>query len=307
MKGARVSRLIVTTNNQICVAEYSEQSRDWTLHRLWSRFAMFYGCDWDERYVYIAARDSPHFGGKNGETILRFDRSLRFVDVWYRSRQVLDMHQICTVAGSLWITNTYHNGVRIIDLENRIEKDYFPYHNGTTPGSFDPGDRNHFNTIRYDGKQVFMLASNNTVQPGLRKRKSKSRVLVVDPRTLRITADVAVRGMAGHDLWIEDGALRTCDSARGVICGPENAAYARVEPWLRGVAISDRIMFMGKSAQAARHQRAVGNGQILAIDRTTQTIVSRTEIAGSGGVYDMMLLDEPDLARFGKAPFCLER
>ncbi len=298
-----MSRLIVTTNNRIYLVEYSARSRDWTIHGLWSRFALFYGCDWDEHHIYVAARDSPHFGGKHGETILRFDRRLRFVDVWYRSRQVLDMHQICTVDGSLWITNTYHNGFRIIDLDTRIEKDYFPYDNGTTPGSFEAGDRNHFNTVRYDGKQVFMLANNSVVREGLRTRKSKSRVLVVDPQTLRITRDVAVRGMAGHDLWIEDGALRTCDSARGVICGPENAAYATVEPWLRGVAITDRIMFMGKSAEVPRDQRATGHGQLLAIDRKTQKIVSRTDIAGSGGVYDMMLLDEPDLARFGKAPF----
>lgn len=302
-----MSRLIVTTNNQIYLVEYSEQSRTWKLHRLWSRFAMFYGCDWDERHIYIAARDSPDFGGKHGETILRFDRSLRFVDIWYRSRQVLDVHQICTVDGSLWMTNTYHNGFRIIDIETRVETDYFPYDNGTTPGSFEMGDKNHFNTVRYDGKQVFMLANNNVVRAGLRQRKSKSRVLVVDPRALRITKDVAVRGMAGHDLWIEDGAFRTCDSARGVICGPENASYASVEPWLRGVAITDRIMFLGKSFQAAREQRAAGNGQLLALDRKTQKIVSRTEITGSGGVYDMMLLDEPDLARFGKAPFRVEK
>jgi hypothetical protein len=298
--------LIVTTNNHIYLVEYSEQNRDWKLYRLWSRFAMFYGCDWDERHIYVAARDSPDFGGKHGEAILRFDRSLRFIDIWYRSREVLDVHQICIVDGSLWMTNTYYNGFRIIDLETRVETDYFPYGNGTTPGSFERGDKNHFNTVRFDGKQVLMLANNSVVRAGLRRRKSKSRVLVVDPQTLRITKDVAVRGMAGHDVWIEDGAFRTCDSARGVICGPRNASYTSVEPWLRGVAITDRIMFMGKSFQAARDQRAAGNGQLLALDRKTQKIVSRTEIAGSGGVYDMMLLDEPDLARFGKAPFRVE-
>ena len=302
-----MSRLIVTTNNQIYLVEYSERRRDWKLHRLWSRFAMFYGCDWDERYLYVAARDSPDFGGKHGETILRFDRGLRFVDIWYRSRQVLDVHQICVVAGSLWLTNTYYNGIRIIDLETRVERDYFPYHDGTVPGSFDLGDRNHFNTVRYDGKQVFVLANNGVIRAGLRQRKSRSRVLAVDPQALRISKDVAVRGMTGHDLWIEDGALRTCDSARGVVCGPENAAYLEVEPWLRGVAISERIMFMGKSFQAARHQRHAGSGQLLAIDRKTQQIDSRTEVAGSGGIYDMMLVDEPDLARFGKAPFRVEK
>ena len=296
----------MTTNNHIYLVEYSEQNRDWKLYRLWSRFAMFYGCDWDERHIYVAARDSPDFGGKHGEAILRFDRSLRFIDIWYRSREVLDVHQICIVDGSLWMTNTYYNGFRIIDLETRVETDYFPYGNGTTPGSFERGDKNHFNTVRFDGKQVLMLANNSVVRAGLRRRKSKSRLLVVDPQTLRITKDVAVRGMAGHDVWIEDGAFRTCDSARGVICGPRNASYTSVEPWLRGVAITDRIMFMGKSFQAARDQRAAGNGQLLAIDRKTQKIVSRTEIAGSGGVYDMMLLDEPDLARFGKAPFRVE-
>jgi hypothetical protein len=66
-------------------------------------------------------------------------------------------------------------------------------------------------------------------------------------------------------------------------------------------------MFMGKSFQAPRRQRHAGSGQLLAIDRNTQQIVSRTEVAGSGGIYDMMLLDEPDLARFGKAPFRVEK
>lgn len=297
-----MSRLIVTTNNQIYLVEYGERTRTWALHRLWSRYAMFYGCDWDERYLYVAARDSPHFGGKHGEAILRFDHDLRFVDVWYRSRQVLDMHQICVVNGALWITNTYHNGLRIIDLESRVEQDFFPYDNGSTPGSFVTGDKNHFNTVRTDGEHVYLLANNNVVREGLRKRKSRSRVLVVDPRALRVTRDVAVRGMAGHDLWIEDGALRTCDSARGVICGPDDACYLPVEPWLRGVAITDRIMFLGRSFLGRRDQRTAGNGELLAVDRDTRTIVSRTALPGSGGVYDMMLLDEPDLARFHKAP-----
>lgn len=301
-----MARLLVTTNNQIYLVEFAEGSRSWKLHRLWSRYAMFYGCDWDAHHVYVAARDSPHFGGKYGETILRFDRSLRFVDVWYRSRQVLDTHQICVVGGALWMTNTFHNGLRIIDLESRVESDYFPYGNGTTPGSFETGDKNHFNTVRSDGAQVYLLANNNVVRAGLRSRKSKSRVLVIDPQQLEVTRDVAVRGMAGHDLWIEDGTFRTCDSARGVICGPEESCHLQVESWLRGVAITDRIMFLGKSYLAQRDQRGAGNGELLAVDRRTRQIVSRVELTGSGGVYDMMLLDEPDLARFEKTPFRVE-
>lgn len=296
-------RLFVTTNNHIFLVEYSTRKRRFSVERLWSKYSWFTGCDWDDRYIYVAARDSPHFGGKLGETIIRFDRRLRFVDVWYRSRQVLDMHQICVLDGSLWITNTYHNGFRVLNIETRVEQDYFPYDNGTTPGSFERGDRNHFNTIRTDGKQLFIIANNYVVRDGLRKRRSNSRLLVVDPQTQKITKDVAIRGQAAHDIWIEDGSFRTFDSARGVICGPDADAYWTGEPWLRGVAITDRIMFIGKSGLASSEQRAAGNGEVCAVDRRTGQIMARAEVPGAGGIFDMLLLDERDLARFHKPAF----
>jgi hypothetical protein len=300
-------RLIVTTNNRIYAVEYSPAKRSWRFETLWSRFGMFFGCDWNDDHIYVAGRDSPHVGGKYGEVVLRFDRNLSFVDVWYRSRQVLDTHQICLVEDNLWIANTFHNGIRIVNIHTRIEQDYFPYNNGSVPGSFDIADKNHFNTIRYDGKLVYVIANNSVVRSGLRKRRSRSRILAIDPKTTRIRKSTAVRGHAAHDLWIEDDVFKTCDSARGVICGPNSASYLKLDTWLRGVAIADRIMFFGKTCWSPREQRSLGNGEIIAVDRRSQKILARTEIEGSGGVSDMFLLNHRDLARFHKKPFLEQR
>jgi hypothetical protein len=120
---------------------------------------------------------------------------------------------------------------------------------------------------------------------------------------LRITKDVAIRGKAAHDIWFEDGAFRSCDSKRGVICGPDSAAYWTLEPWLRGVAITDRIMFIGRSPLAKREDRVIGSAEVFAVDRRSGRLIARTELPGSGGVFDMLLLNRRDAARFNKAAF----
>jgi hypothetical protein len=42
---------------------------------------------------------------------------------------------------------------------------------------------------------------------------------------------------------------------------------------------------------------------VCAVDRRTGRIIARVDVPGSGGIFDMLLLDELDLARFHKPAF----
>jgi len=301
-----VADLVITTSYHLLRVSFTEAQGFFGLRPIWSKGGLFFGCTWDERCLYVGCRNS-HVGGvlnPRGESILRFDNRLAFKDVWFRSRALADVHQICRIGGDIWATNTYYNSLLILNRQTAASTSYAPLGKSTEPGSAVRGDINHYNTIRYDGRTVYVIASNINARTGAGNRR-RSELLLIDPLTRVVTKKFQLQGLAAHDIWKERHEYLSLASDRGGVCGNARRTRWQFKPWLRGLAIWDHLMFCGWTpVNADRNTRAKRDTTaIIVVNRNTDRVIDRLDLRCAGEVNDVMILNQPDQARFNQEPF----
>lgn len=296
--------LLITTNFHIWTVSYSAASGFSLPTAVYSEGGRFFGCTWDRDFVYVACNGTLGAAtNRDGEWVARLSRKLDTASVWFKSKTLAEVHQICVVKEELWVTSTFYNSLVIVDIATRHSSIYAPLGVTTPPGSGVCGDINHLNTIRFDGSAVYVVA-NNTKAPRVDGKLRESELLIIDPDRREVSGRMSLNGVTAHDLWREGDEYLSLASGQGAICGTRRRPQRRFAPWLRGVAINDPLMFVGWSPLVPDRSSRNGKSRsaLLAVDQGTQDVIDVVEFPDAGALNDVMILNGPDRARFSQVP-----
>ncbi len=252
---------------------------DGRLHCLLEGFES-YGITYDKDstfYVFLKT-------GMHGH-IARFKiRLCKLVDyqivIWGLSRGV---HQIDIHGNSLYIVDTYNNRILQIDNYNEVvntywklvSKEYYP--NGKLRDGRKSNNYNHFNSIFFHKKDIYLIAHNETY-----KTSRKSELYVVDDN-FNVLDIYELSGSNCHNFYKNSNEQIFCSSLEGAVV-KNNSYLLQDGGFTRGLAVSeDGYLVGGSPVQINRLDRSKGDAVINYIDRKStkarfNLIVKNTQI-----------------------------
>lgn len=263
--------LLVTTSQSILMLD--TDSGD--LRTIDRGRGLYYGIARNGDKIYVAARNrlvssqiSQH--DERGE-ILIFDNKLKHSGSLCAPFPLRDMHEIAWHGGKLWATCSFDNMIALFDGE--CWEQWYPL--GVCADG--PCDANHFNSLMFDGDQVWILAHN----------RGASELLAFSLHTRKLAGRIAI-GNCGHNIWRENGQLFTCSSGEGKLLG-DRGFMLQTGGFPRGIAFVGGIRCVGISELAERGERDFTSGKLMIFDQDWK-LHKEIELHGEGLVLDMLPL-----------------
>jgi hypothetical protein len=198
------------------------------------------------------------------------------------------VHQVDFLGDALLVTDTETNCLRLFERHRsawRLGRTVYPrgrLHAGSKSSNY-----LHLNSVIADGTSVLALCHNHTHRTG-----RPSEILLLDAE-LACTSSRAIDASCAHNIAAFDGSIAFCDSMRGdIVLGDRRIALG---PFTRGLAVGREQVVVGGSEFASRVMRADTAGFLYVLDRQGVP-QGTTHMPEVGGVYDIRLIAEPDLA-----------
>lgn len=200
----------------------------------------------------------------------------------------VEYHGVFVEGGKAYIVETKLNTIGIYDLADLSRK-------GELAFAPTGRDLNHINDLYIDKSDGTMLLSMFTQKGFWRHEKPNSGVIAAYDRKTGTIGKVLYRGLSRpHSVLCRHGRIYYCDSAQFEV-KQENDVLFKAEGFTRGLAVTDRYMYVGQS-----NSRLVTNGQcrcgIWRIDRKNREAplfvplpseeVYGIQPYGAGSVYD---------------------
>jgi hypothetical protein len=261
----------------------------------------FAGLTFDRDRIYTSC-----FAQNTSDTIVVIDRKTHVVEHVLQFAGMYDVHQIDCYGDHIWLCNT--NCYEVVALsrdtcavasrwkifEGLREERELTSRDKVRFG--DPRKRVHMNSVRLStsGCQIghFGADEGSFDSPQLSYLSwDKANNL-----QSKIHHNVDVSGMRfPHNVYQDDaGRLFGCISGEGrVILRGE---MLHVGGWVRGIAHTDRLAFVGVSS-ASYYGEENGNAkpmEVVKIDLNTLEVLDRFEFPRPGQIYDIRLVSEPD-------------
>lgn len=240
---------------------------------------LYYGIGYSDEALFVGARhgfvaDKEDRSREDG-SILVYDYDLQLREVLKAPFPLRDIHQIAFHAGRLWVACSYDDLIAIYDGRH-WERWYPALQDDAQP------DRYHFNSIFFDGDELYLLAH----------QYGPSAAWRCDARTLTVLEKIPL-GEKAHNLWKLAGVLHACSSGSGAI---ESAGGWRlsVGAFPRGVAITEDLILVGLSEVAERQRRGLTTGSVRVFDREWN-LLRDIRLPGHGLVLEIRLPGRRDL------------
>jgi hypothetical protein len=242
-----LNRFLVSTTHHLLAIDPESRSL-WRVH---SGAGLYFGlAKGADGLLYTACRNTvlgpqdPQIRASEEGTILVFDRELRVCGELRPPFPLRDLHGIACFDGRLWVTCAYDNMVAICDLATRTWERWYPAPN---PEHRDR-DIHHFNTIRFIGGHVCLLAHHF----------GPSELLFYAYPSLQLDSAIPF-GCMSHDLFLFDNALATCSSGDGWIVN-RSGQRLRTGNFPRGIAATPAGNLLGLSMHSPSDQRQMQDG-----------------------------------------------
>ncbi len=206
-------------------------------------------------------------------------------------------HQlVCAPDGRVVCTNTGRNRIQVIDFDKPgwVQEARLSEANWDRLGPHDAaGD--HLNSVFFRGDVLYLLAH------GFDRHSSLATFTYP---ALHLIDVRPVRGRSGmHNIFAtEAGQLLACDSNAGALVdlSDQSVLWESGAPgYLRGLAATDDIVVVGDSAIGARDRRHHSVSGVWLVDRATWRALDYVYLGPFGGVHEVRIVDEPDLAHHG--------
>jgi hypothetical protein len=241
------NRFVVSTTHHLLALDPESH----TLWRIHSGAGLYFGlAEGANGLLYVACRNTV-LGSDNDQvraseegTILVIDHKFRVCDELRPVFPLRDVHGIACFDGRVWVTCSYDNMVAVYDLSTRDWNRWYPSPDPSHRGR----DVHHFNTIRYIGGQICLLAHNS----------GPSELLLYDYPSLRFHSVIPL-GHASHDLFMFENDIATCSSGDGWIVS-RSGRRLRTGNFPRGVATTLDGNLLGLSMCSPRDKRPLQNG-----------------------------------------------
>lgn len=200
------------------------------------------------------------------------------------------VHQIDAIDENIYVTETYHNSIAVLDKNGNLLRRFYP----SGRGLHKPRSENykHFNSVFSDGKQIFLLAHNKgiSVHEGKKITGRRSEVITLDS-TERVIDCQTVEAVNGHNIYVDECGRRFfCDSGGGnCLCLDQKVLFKMPGVYVRGLAVASDLIFVGGSKIGDRDIRENADANIFILD--TQRFEKQGEftIKGVGQIYDIRL------------------
>lgn len=262
-------KLLATTSYSLLLLD----AETGAVERLHHGAGLYYGIAASPTFYYVAARHRLVSSGappeeENGE-ILVFNRRFQLIARWQAPFPLRDVHEIRYRQGQLWVTCSFDNLVAI----RRPDGSWQRWHPLGEPQG-ESRDRNHFNSLYFEGPRVWVLAHN----------RGPSELLAFDIAS-RARLDTVPLGRQAHNIWRQGGELRTCSSAEGRLVGHQGFAV-ETGGFPRGIARLEDGYAVGISEIAERRERDLSTGQVAFYDAAWRER-GRVRLPGEGLVLDL--------------------
>lgn len=200
------------------------------------------------------------------------------------------VHQIDAINENVYVTETYHNSIAVLDKNGNLLRRLYPSGRGLhKPRS---GNYKHFNSIFSDGQQIFLLAHNKgiSVHEGKEITGLRSEVITLDSTEQLIDCQ-AVEAVNGHNIYVDEGGRRFfCDSGgRNCLCMDDKVLFKMSGVYVRGLAIGRDLTLVGGSKIGNRDIRENADASVFVLDSQRFQKQSEFTIKGVGQIYDIRL------------------
>ncbi len=266
-------QLLVTTSKSFLAID-SETAKEKIIH---TGKGLYFGIALADDCIFVGARNSDdcfdYLGRQSSERgeILVFDYQLQLQKIIQAPFALRDIHQILWFDNKLWVTCSLDNLVAIYD-RNSWEK-WYPSEDISARGE----DINHFNSLFYDGKQLYVLAHNF----------GASEIWRFNYPSLELIDKTKI-GYQGHNIWTYgDGDFFTCNSLNGSVASVQGK-HIEIGGFPRGVVATADKTYIGTSDIAERSERSEVSSKIIVFDMNWQRL-AEFRIEAQGQLLDMRL------------------
>ena len=200
---------------------------------------------------------------------------------WFSKIHLIQPHQVEWVEDKILVANTGRNCLSVFTENGDLFQDI--YFNEIRLDDKDHGRfGNHFNSVYKNANKVFVVAHNYD---------RPSEVWVLTWPDLNILETIVTQSHWAHNVWNGELGLVVCNSKAGdlqnVLTGETLWSSNQDGVITRGLAVSDRYIFVGCSTYNERKERYWKNGGIWIIDRQTLQTVDKIVLPGSGDVQEI--------------------
>lgn len=246
---------------------------------------MYYGITWHNNKVYVAARNSISDYRLGNESILVFNKNLKFIESLPLRFPNHGLHSILIDpdTGWLWVTASLKNKLVLVNLENNQTKDYYP--NKLKKDI----DYNHFNSLTTSGTKMLLNAHNH--------QRGSSIWILNRGKSPKVTSEINMPGATqSHCCWKFLDKYYTCASHQGQVTSNKgNKVLPKtLSGYTRGIVLTSKWMLVGESARAVREDRAKAGGFIHLYDRSTMQLIKTYKFPKIGQIAEIRVLDHLD-------------
>jgi hypothetical protein len=267
-----MDKLLISTKNYL--AYYDGRS----LNRVFEGAFFFYGISQYEPTGEVLVAQTAGEGMDRRSRILRFNKSLKHIGVFAEYTKLTDVHQILCWQSEVFVCASWLDSVDAYNGAGKRLRRWRPY--PTT-------NKLHINSVNVLGGYLYVCAHNLTTRPG------EVHVLTPDfhPKgVFEAGSDIHNLARAGDVAYI----LSSLESKILVVgIGYKEIAPVATDGYLRGLAVSDKLTYVGVSKFADRKARRFGDAEIAVFDRKWNQ-VGRVALPGAGQVYEVRLVGKHD-------------
>ena len=196
-------------------------------------------------------------------------------------------HQLQYYKGDLFLVDTGHNCIKIIDCDTCEYKDLIPF-----PGRFG-SDIDHINALSIsDDDKLYVSALNG-----------KACVYDIDGKNINRCRNLQFTNGI-HNIFVLYDKVCVQHSPGGTIINEDKSQVLNIGTYNRGIVITDQYIVVGQSAISEQSRRGDSNhvGSILIFDKKTKKKIGKVSLPQAGQVLEIRCLDQKDYAHYGK-PF----
>ena len=245
-----------------------------------------WGITWNEKSIYITSTPVDINDKKSLKSlILELDVDGNLIRELF-PKISNQPHQLQYYKGYLFLVDTGHNCIKIIDCNTCEYNDLIPF-----AGRFG-SDIDHINALSINDDKLYISALNGS-----------ACIYNLNGKEYHFLRRFEfVRGI--HNIFILDDKICTNVSDTGDIIDEYKNKILSVGPYNRGIVITDKYILVGQSAVSLRDRRGANHmGAIMIFDRSTKNIIGKIILPEAGQVLEIRCLNQEDCAHHGKPLF----
>ncbi|MHA2065182.1 MAG: hypothetical protein ACXABY_12470 [Candidatus Thorarchaeota archaeon] len=253
----------------------------------------FYGLSWDEDRLFLGDRR-----GAGGDKLYIYDKDFHEIE---SPNMILNHHhQIFYLGKKLYITDTGMDRVAIWDGESTVYRDWnYEIRKEYNKHEHDR-DMHHINSLwapSRDSQEIWVGYHNMTFYSN-----RPSEVKVMDLDLTKVLRSYTI-GESLHNIFMDDHKLYICNSGKEELLeyhtGNFRTRQLGIGRWTRGLGATSDYFVVGGSMIGMGLEREGGNLTLSLVHRPSWEVVDRRNLEANGAVFELRIVDQPDLAHNG--------